>query len=141
MEKFERKCRENGLKLTPQRAAIYRLLKHNRTHPTADMVFQEIRKTFPSISFDTVNRTLIQFAEIGLLSPLACSGTSRRYDPDTSGHHHFKCIRCGAVEDIFCEPMSGLTLPAELLTGFEVISQSIVVSGLCRNCSTTKGGN
>ncbi len=141
MKTFEQVCKANSLKITPQRTAIYKLLEHDTSHPTADMVYREIRKTFPTISFDTVNRTLVQFTQIGLLSPLACSGTSRRYDPNTSGHHHFKCLKCGAVKDVFYEPFNEIKFPNELLEDFEVQHQSIVISGLCKNCSTKKGEN
>lgn len=141
MDSFEQTCKLNSLKITPQRTAIYKLLEHNTTHPTAEMVYREIRKTFPTISFDTVNRTLVQFAQIGLLSPLACSGTSRRYDPNTSGHHHFKCLKCGAIKDVIYEPLNELSFPEELLNDFEVHSQSIVISGFCKQCSNQKGGN
>ena len=64
---FVETCRRHQLKVTPQRVAIYKALIQSRQHPTADMMYQEVREKYPNISFDTVNRTLLTFSEIGVV--------------------------------------------------------------------------
>ena len=79
---FYQHARENGLKLTPQRTAIYEELLKAKDHPTADMIYKRIIKKIPNISFDTVNRTLLTFSEIGITNIVEGYGQPKRYDPD-----------------------------------------------------------
>ena len=67
IQEFKKICREHCLKVTPQRIAIYRELLNSATHPAADTIYQIVKKEYTNISFDTVNRTLLTFAKIGLV--------------------------------------------------------------------------
>ena len=84
---LESKCREHGLRITPQRMAVYDAICGVGTHPTAEQLHQTIKRRFPNISLDTVNRTLLTFSEIGLIEIVEAYGRPRRYDPslDTPG--------------------------------------------------------
>jgi len=66
---FTSQCREAGLKVTPQRIAIYRELLQTDEHPSAEMLYEKVKKTFPSISLDTVNRTLLTLSLIHISEP------------------------------------------------------------------------
>ncbi|MBM3297837.1 MAG: transcriptional repressor, partial [Candidatus Aminicenantes bacterium] len=79
MEIYRRKSREKGLKVTPQRAAIYEELLRARDHPTAEAVYRRVLKRMPNISFDTVNRTLLTFAQIGITKIVEGYGQAKRY--------------------------------------------------------------
>jgi len=68
LEFFRDKCREHNLKTTPQRTIIYKELYKSKDHPSVDAIFKKARKIFPNISFDTVNRTVLTFAKIGLIN-------------------------------------------------------------------------
>ena len=71
MDFFRLKCKEHHLKATPQRAIIYKELLNSRDHPYADAMFKNVRRVFPDISFDAVNRTLLTFCRILGLSIMA----------------------------------------------------------------------
>ena len=73
---FVQNCRRNGLKITPQRMAVYKTLLESKEHPSAEMVWGYVRRLFPGISLDTVNRTLLTLAEIG--SAFTCGRFRRR---------------------------------------------------------------
>ena len=81
-------CRERGLKVTPQRITIYRELVKTNEHPSAEMLCEKVRQIFPSISLDTVNRTLLTLNEIGAAFTVIGSGDARRYDGGLDEHQH-----------------------------------------------------
>ncbi|WP_226986775.1 Fur family transcriptional regulator [Chlorobaculum tepidum] len=121
MNRFIERCRKAGLKVTPQRHAIYKLLMDCADHPSTDWVYRKITDTWPTISFDTVNRTLLPFSEIGVIDMAeSCSLSTRRFDSQANNHHHLHGIRCGQITD-FCDatlddvplppPISENTLP------------------------------
>ena len=67
MDFFRKKCRENSLKVTPQRIVIYKELQKSKDHPNAEVLFQRVKNTIPDISQDTVNRNLLTFYKIGII--------------------------------------------------------------------------
>jgi len=139
MNEFKKICRQHKLKITPQRTAVYKELVNDKTHPTTDMIYRKVRVIFPSISFDTVNRTLISFAEIGLINAIECSGQGRKYDPDIRPHHHLKCTQCGGITDFYHQAFDNLKVPSRKLGAFKVTNKKVVLTGICPKCQL-KGG-
>jgi Fur family transcriptional regulator, peroxide stress response regulator len=97
---FISKCRQHNLKVTPQRLLIYQELIHTKKHPNTDDIYNIVKKSFPHISFDTVYRTLLTFSQVGIADIVVGSGEPRRFDGNTDGHDHFRCLRCNQVFDI-----------------------------------------
>src|SRR4051812_1394235 len=85
-----------GLKLTPQRIAIVHELEGDRSHPTAQELFERLRPAFPTMSFATVYNTLDALARCGLVGSLRL-GNAVRFDPNKAPHHHAVCDACGRV--------------------------------------------
>lgn len=131
---FRRKSREFGLKITPQRTAIFEELLKAKDHPTADDIYKRIVKRIPNISFDTVNRTLSTFAGIGLTKVVEGYGQAKRYDPDLGAHHHFRCVRCACIIDFQSEAYDDIAVPAEIGERFTVTGKKVVLEGLCGRC-------
>jgi len=134
MDIFYKRSKEGGLKITPQRTAIYEELIKAKDHPTADVIYKRIVKKIPNISFDTVNRTLLTFAKIGITNVVEGYGQAKRYDPDMGIHHHFRCIQCGSIIDFHSKEYDNITVPEELNRQFTVISKKVVLEGLCSKC-------
>ena len=132
---FREKCRANELSITPQRVAIYTELVNSKKHPCAEDVFGKVRKTFPDISLDTVYRTLSTFAEIGIINVVEGYGEARRYDPDLTTHHHFRCRKCNKIVDFHEDSYDNLKLPKEFGKGYEVTGIKVIIEGLCSNCA------
>lgn len=131
---FHIKCREANLKITPQRTIIYESFINDKGHPSADLVFKKVRKQIPNISFDTVNRTLLSFVDIGLLRVVEGYGRPKRFDPDMGDHHHFQCLKCNTIID-FKEPsFDTLKVPAVIKNKFTVTGKKVVLEGICRIC-------
>jgi Fur family peroxide stress response transcriptional regulator len=137
--------RSSGLKLTPQRMAIVRELASDPTHPTAQELFERLRRTLPTMSFATVYNTLDTLASAGLCAALSlCPGPSR-FDANMTAHHHAVCDRCGLVRDVPCDIAAVQTAdvaPPALAAapGFAVRVVERIYRGLCAECARGKQG-
>jgi Fur family transcriptional regulator, peroxide stress response regulator len=134
LHKFIQICQRHRLKITPQRVAIYQNLLGMNTHPTADAVYQILRKEYPHISFDTVNRTLLTFTEIGVLDVVEIFSGAKRFDTDLTPHHHLHCLKCGNVYGFHSETYDNLTVPKGIQQQFQVVSKRVILKGFCRKC-------
>ena len=134
VEVFYIKCREGNLKITPQRITIYESLRNDKGHPSADAIFHRVRKKTPNISFDTVNRTLSSFVNIGLVKAVKGHGRPKRYDPDIESHHHFQCIKCNKIIDFSNQGFDALEIPKDIKNRFIVTGKKVVLEGLCDSC-------
>ncbi|MCB4791460.1 MAG: transcriptional repressor [Elusimicrobia bacterium] len=135
MNRIKEAFKNAGLKFTPQRVLIYKLLLNNKDHPSADNIYQKIHKKHPNISFDTVHRTLLSFAEIGLVRLVEGYGDAKRFDPDINNHHHMRCLKCGKIMDFQNTAYDNLKEPAGIEKQFKVISKKVVLEGYCKKCS------
>ena len=135
VQQFIETCRRHRLKITPQRVAIYRALMRSHQHPTADLMFRTVQADFPNISFDTVNRTLLTFADIGVVDVVEVFGGPKRFDPDINDHHHLHCKACGKIIDFENDDYSDLDVPETIAGTFTVISKRVVLKGLCDACT------
>ena len=101
LERLRTRAAERGLRMTPQREVLLRLLSQTRTHPTADELFRKVRRQLPSVSHATVYRNLQELVRARLITTLERAGGPVRYDANPDDHHHFICTRCGRVTDLY----------------------------------------
>ena len=134
MQYFTFKCHQAGLKVTPQRMAIYKVLAESAQHPAAEMVFQEVRKAIPNISLDTVNRTLLTFSRTGLAFIVEGSGDAKRFDAKLESHQHFKCVNCKQITDFHHKPFDNIKVPLSLAGKFKILRKTVYLEGICRSC-------
>lgn len=132
MEKF----RNLGLKLTPQRLAVLECLDGNAEHPSAEIIFDEIKKKFPTISFATVYKTLEALKAKGEILELTIDPGRRRYDPNTKAHHHIICLQCKKVNDV--QGDLSIALQGEAACGYEVVGNHIEFYGYCPKCKESR---
>jgi Fur family peroxide stress response transcriptional regulator len=134
MVDFRAKCRQKGLKVTPQRMAVYKVLADSEDHPSAEMLFRKVRKALPNISLDTVNRTLLTLARIDQAFVVEGSGDAKRFDGNTQSHQHFKCVRCKKIVDFHHEPFDNIEVPAGIREKFTVLRKTVYLEGICDSC-------
>ena len=134
IREFLEMCQAHHLKITPQRVAIYKELLKLDTHPTADAIYKMVKIEFPNISFDTVNRTLLTLADIGIVDIVEIFGGAKRFDPKVTTHHHLHCIRCSKVFDFYSRSYDNLKVPKEVDEQFQVLSKRVVLKGVCKAC-------
>jgi Fur family peroxide stress response transcriptional regulator len=139
IDSFQVRCRQAGLKVTPQRVAVYRALLETNEHPSAETVFREVRKVYPSISLDTVNRTLLTLNDIGVAFVVEGSGDAKRFDANLASHQHFKCTRCKRIVDFHYKPFDNIRIPKSLQRKFTVLRKTVLLEGLCDLCRDGPG--
>jgi Fe2+ or Zn2+ uptake regulation protein len=127
--------REHGLRVTPQRQAIFRLLYGDLTHPTVESLYEQARADMPTISLKTVYQTVHDLEALGEVHVLDLGTGSVRVDPNVEGdHHHLVCTVCGRVRDLPVE-FDGLNVPLRFRRDFTVEGVDVIVRGQCHECS------
>jgi Fur family peroxide stress response transcriptional regulator len=134
LDEFREECRTSGLKITPQRIAIYQEVLNSSNHPSAEAIYRNIREAHPNISFDTVNRTLLTLVEMGFIQVVEGSGDVRRFDSNGEPHHHLRCHQCGAIIDFYHRKYDRLEIPKEIQGKFSVNKIRVVLEGICSRC-------
>lgn len=125
--------RARGLKVTPQRQCIFRILHDSAEHPTAEAVYAQAQREMPTMSLRTVYQTLNDLAAMGELAQLRLGTGPARFDPNAAPHHHLVCTECGEIHDLHAE-FAEVTVPPSAAPGFVVNSTEIVFRGRCRAC-------
>jgi Fe2+ or Zn2+ uptake regulation protein len=128
--------RERGLRVTPQRQLLFRLLHDNEQHPTADGLFALASAQMPGISLRTVYQTLSDLSDLGEIQSLDLGTGSSRFDPNVDDHHHLVCDTCGQVRDVQVEAIGSL-VPSGDIDGFEIGRAHVVFRGRCAACLLT----
>lgn len=134
ISRFIERSKELGLKVTPQRIAIYRELVESFEHPSTEMIYKSVKSRYPNISLTTVYRTLETFEKTGLVSVVNTLYHAARYDANLDPHHHVVCVRCKKIEDIYDDSASYSKLDPEI-DGYKVLGYSVLFSGICGQCS------
>lgn len=124
------------MKQTRQKALILEAVMNRNDHPTAEMIYNEIREECPNISLATVYRNLNTFSENGKIRKIEIPNAKDRFDYFVKSHDHAVCLECGKVIDAFSDVVRK---PRSLkLENFKVIDVSILYTGLCQECQNKK---
>ena len=120
---------------TRQRKVVYEAVKHSKDHPTADMIFDQVRDTLPSVSLGTVYRNLSVLKDQGLVIELRGSDRRAHFEADLKPHAHFTCTHCGAISDVGgCPSPDWDRLPC--LAGYTVEEHRLEFRGICPQCNS-----
>ena len=126
--------REKNLKLTPQRYAIYKYLLSTKSHPSAEMIYDNIIMDYPTMSLATVYKTVKTLSEIGLVKELNVGEDNFRFDANVSKHSHIVCLSCGRVDDMENVDFSFLNKEAEKLSDYKIREHQLYFYGYCPEC-------
>jgi len=122
------------MRKTRQKEAILEVLRSTTSHPTADWVYNEVRKEMPNISLGTVYRNLRILCQLGEVLELVLCGRLSRFDARNDNHYHFRCEKCGQVYDVDEPVNSEMDKVAARRTGFNVRYHRLEFYGLCLEC-------
>lgn len=125
-----------GVKSTHQRLEIFREVVKSGDHPDAETVFQGVRKRVPTVSLDTVYRTLWLFSDLGLITTLGAARERVRFDANVKPHHHFVCSKCGLTRDFFCEEFDRLRVPDAVKQFGGIDKMQVEITGVCQRCAS-----
>lgn len=130
--------KEKGYKVTPQRLAVYDILKNTKEHPSVDMLYNKLQPVYPTMSLATVYKSLEVFKSLGLVQELNVGEDKFRYDANVKQHPHITCVGCGKVEDVDDEMFFDLLEQVSDKTGYKLISQKLYFFGYCPTCKGNK---
>jgi len=125
---------QNGLKVTPQRLAIFRYLNDNESHPSAEMVFDNIKQELPTISQGTVYNTLSMLTDIGVIRELKVGNGHSRYDSNTEIHINVICPICHQIADYQSEDINKFWDKITNDIGGNITGHRLDVYKTCNNC-------
>ena len=126
---------KKGLKVTPQRLAIFRYLVDNESHPSADTIFADIQKELPTISQGTVYKTLSMLTDVGVIRELKIGNSHSRYDSNTDVHINLICPLCHNITDFHSEEINSFWANITDDIGGEITGHRLDVYRPCDNCS------
>lgn len=133
-QKIEAQMRAKGLRITPQRFAVYANLRSRFDHPTVEEILVDVNRDLPISSKATVYSALSVLREVGLVREVLLEEGVTRYDAKVEPHHHFCCQTCGAIQDIDWETFSRLQLD-RLPEGIRVKNYEVILKGECDLCT------
>ena len=122
------------LKYSRQRELIKDFLMTRKDHPTADIVYMNVRKQNPNISLGTVYRNLTLLADIGEISRLRVGDGVDHFDADTSPHYHFVCTKCGSVTDLEMDSIESILETAKANFDGYIAGHVTHFYGICGKC-------
>lgn len=134
LKAFDKACREAGLRLTHQRLEIFRELSLATDHPSAEMLHQRLRRKIPTLSLDTVYRTMATLAGHGLINRVETAESQARFEAATKRHHHLICSRCKEIMDFHWQEIEEAPLPGSLREWGRIDTRNVVVYGICSKC-------
>lgn len=125
-------------KKSKQRDAIVRLLKNSSSHPTAEWIYEQVKKEIPNIGLATVYRNLKLLKEAGEVLEIHTSDDTTHFDSNIKEHYHFRCDQCGRLLDLD-EPID-TTIEARIgkRTGLKITHHYLELGGLCLGCQKTR---
>ena len=130
--------RKKGLKLTPQRYAIYEMMIHTDSHPTVEDIYHAVQPMFPMLSLNTVYYTLTSLKKAGLIADVPVQEGAARFDANMDRHHHLVCLQCRKIEDLYDDALDQLKISAKKTNGYLVESHRVEFRGYCSQCRTPR---
>jgi Fur family transcriptional regulator, peroxide stress response regulator len=131
---MERQERNLVIRQSRQRARILELLQQTDVHPTADWLYDRLKKEFPQLSLGTVYRNLAFLIDQGLVKKIYFGSTFDRFEANISPHYHLICEECGAIIDLTMTITEDINQKAGKLTNFTIKHHKIEFFGTCANC-------
>jgi len=135
LEQFKTASRVAGVKLTHQRLEIFREVAARLDHPSAEAVFRTVQERMPTVSLDTVYRTLWLLNDLGLITTLGPRRDSVRFDANLEHHHHYVCVRCGLARDFESTELNAIRIPDAAKAFGSVVATHVEVRGICGSCA------
>ena len=126
---------EKKLRHSHQRERIYEYLAQSCEHPSAEMVYNDLRPEIPGLSLGTVYRNLKLLEELGKIRRVTSYQGTERYDAICGDHAHFLCQRCGMLQDLSCADSLQIRQAIHLKGGYTVSKLDITITGICPNCA------
>jgi len=121
-----------------QRDAIVRTLRNTTSHPTAERVYEQVKKEIPGVGLATIYRNLRLLSETGEIAEIATKAGTNHFDGNAEQHYHFRCDRCGGIFDLDEPVDKAIEDRVATRTGFKVMRHYVELGGLCLSCQSPR---
>jgi len=125
---------ENGYKITPQRMTVCEIILSSKSHPTAEQIYEEVKREHPTISLATVYQTLHLLTKLGVIQELGFSDKVTRYEPNVSPHINVICQKCGEIYDYEAKSVKEMWTKIIGELKFKTIGQRLDIYRYCDRC-------
>ncbi|MEQ8170083.1 MAG: transcriptional repressor [Candidatus Eremiobacterota bacterium] len=139
LELLKKSCNDYGVKLTYQKVEIFREILKSTDHPSVEDIYNRVKENIPTISIDTVYRTLNTFYAWRLISRVHVLSEKARFDPNTDLHHHMLCIKCKKLWDFYWPEFYSIDLPKEVKEWGNIDGKFTEIRGICNDCLSKDG--
>ena len=136
-EEIREQFRAKGVPLTHQRLAVYEELAGRHDHPSAESLYESLKKAYPSLSLATVYKTLQTLHEMGMVARVDSPAAQARYDAIVETHHHAVCTACGSIEDLF-DARAHRGAEVRLEQREQLLGARVAFHGLCASCAKAR---
>jgi Fur family peroxide stress response transcriptional regulator len=130
--------RSKGYKATPQRIAICRIALNSRAHPSAQQVYDEVKKIHPTVSLATVYKTLEVLRDLDLVQEISFPKGQARFDSYMNPHINLICLKCDCITDLDDITVKEITRKVAAATKFKPTGTRVDVYGICQKCDSTR---
>jgi len=137
MADFENACKKAGLKITHQRLEVFRELAGSLDHPSAEGLYKRLQKKLPTISLDTVYRTLSTLEDHSIIIRVDTGESQARFEAKLEQHHHIICSQCGKISDFQWDAFDGENLPRDVMEWGSIGKRQVTLHGICNDCMKT----
>ena len=137
IDELKKIVKQKGLKYTEQREIVLSILLHASEHLTAEEVYNEIKKAFPTsnIGIATVYRALSFLEEVDLITSITFGTDGKKYESNSKSHHdHLICTSCGKIIEFIEEENEKRQDKIAKKNRFKILSHSMQLYGICENC-------
>jgi Fur family peroxide stress response transcriptional regulator len=129
------KIRSRGMRVTPQRMAILKILASSKGHPSVERIYEQLRKDMPTISLATVYKTVHLLKELGEVLELGFGDDSNRYDGNIPfPHPHLVCVYCREIINLEIDNLIDMPLAVSRETGYQIVNHRLDFFGVCPRC-------
>ncbi len=139
LEHMLSKLKRQHFRITPQRLCVVKILAAGKGHPSAEEIYAQVKKDFPTTSLATVYKTINLLKEMGEILELGFSHDSSRYDgSNPHPHPHLICMRCKRIVDFEAPALTGMARDISRKTGYEIVNHRLDFFGICPECREEK---
>ena len=121
-------------RFSKQRQIIYDMIKSNPVHPTADYIYNALKKDYPDLSLGTVYRNLNVLTETGMIIKITSESDSEHYDGNIDNHYHFMCENCHHIYDVDIPYLNDIEKEAQSGCVHKINNHHLVFNGICKDC-------
>lgn len=134
MKSIREELQKRGLKYTPQRVHILRVLEEGKTHLSPEEILAQVKKRFPRIGQATVYRNLELLSRAGIVQKADWGERHLHYELRGESHHHLICTLCGRIEEFAAAPLKSFSDKISRRYGFIITQEEIRLFGICSKC-------